>query len=91
MASEKAAEEANVMDEKIRQHFLAEEIIVFCLEGDGDGEFRGGPVRRAGYYVMPFCDPMCCRPYGPFEDRAVARAWYVLAAEGNEPEPPSDD
>jgi hypothetical protein len=36
---------------------------------------RGGPAREAGFYIMPFCDPMCCRPAGPFITAAVALAW----------------
>lgn len=42
--------------------------IEFLHEGDAADEFNGGPITEAGYYVMPFCHPMCCR-------RAVACEW----------------
>jgi hypothetical protein len=49
--------------------------ILWLSVGDWDGEMIGGPARAAGFYIMPFCTPMCCRPAGPFITAAVALAW----------------
>jgi hypothetical protein len=35
----------------------------------------GGKIQQAGFYVMPFCHPMCCRPDGPFRTKSAALAW----------------
>jgi hypothetical protein len=43
--------------------------------GDWDGEMQGGPAREAGYYMMPCCNPICCRPAGPFITAAAVLAW----------------
>jgi hypothetical protein len=49
---------------------------IFWLSvGDWGDEMRSGPAREAGFYILPFCDPMCCRPAGPFVTAAVALAW----------------
>jgi hypothetical protein len=56
-------------------HYYADPVIEFFLEGDGRDDWNGGPVTAAGYYVLPRCDTMCCRPYGPFPDVPTAREW----------------
>lgn len=35
----------------------------------------GGPIHMAGYYLDPFCHPMCCRPVGPFKTEQDAAIW----------------
>jgi hypothetical protein len=38
----------------------------------GQEDVAGGPIRASGFYVDPLCDPMCCRPKGPFRTRKMA-------------------
>lgn len=40
--------------------------------GEAGDEIYGGPVTQAGWYIHPYCDPMCCRPEGPFATREEA-------------------
>jgi hypothetical protein len=39
------------------------------------GRLADGPLPAAGWYVDPYCDPLCCLPDGPFPTEAAARAW----------------
>jgi hypothetical protein len=41
---------------------------------------NGGRLPRAGWYVRPYCHPMCCRPDGPFPTRAAAARWAQAMA-----------
>jgi hypothetical protein len=43
--------------------------ISYLSEGE---DCAGGPLTEDGWYVMHFCDPMCCRPTGPFLTREEA-------------------
>jgi hypothetical protein len=45
----------------------------------GHEDVAGGPIRASGYYVDPYCDPMCCRPKGPY--RTTKLALRALARE----------
>ena len=49
--------------------------IEFLPVGSGEGVIVGGPIRKEGYYVFPCCDPLCCRPYGPFPNPLEALGW----------------
>jgi hypothetical protein len=49
--------------------------IEFMAAGMGRGAIVGGPIRREGYYVFACCDPLCCRPYGPFASPGEALEW----------------
>jgi hypothetical protein len=40
-----------------------------------------GPIRVAGWYVDPYCDPMCCPPDGPFPARHAAEGWCRALAD----------
>jgi hypothetical protein len=57
------------------QRYYSYPSIHWLSVGDWDGEMIGGPAREAGFYVIPYCNPMCCRPAGPFITAAVALAW----------------
>ena len=35
-------------------------------------DWRCGAVTEAGWYTMPYCDPGCCRPRGPFSNKEDA-------------------
>jgi hypothetical protein len=61
------------------ERYFLDPSVVFLLEGDGTDEFVGGPITKAGYYVMPYCYVECCRPHGPFEDVVKARRWARVA------------
>ena len=41
----------------------------------GDTDVRDGPITEDGWYVDPYCHPMCCRPDGPFTTEEEAREW----------------
>ncbi len=41
----------------------------------GDDDVNGGPITESGWYVDPYCHPMCCRPDGPFSTADEARDW----------------
>ena len=46
---------------------------IYCYDvGEAGDELCGGPVTEAGWYVHPYCDPMCGRPEGPFATREEA-------------------
>lgn len=55
--------------------YYSDPTIRFFLEGEEADEWVDGPVKEAGYYIMPWCTPMCCRPWGPFPDQVTAREW----------------
>ncbi len=55
------------------QRFYAEPPAVWRMVGDGD--VNGGPITESGWYVDPYCDPLCCRPFGPFRTLEDACAW----------------
>jgi hypothetical protein len=58
---------------------------IFWLSvGEWGDEIRGGPAREAGFCIMPSCNPMCCRPAGPFVAAAVALAWARQEVEKSE-------
>lgn len=61
--------------EWIYQSPETDEPVIFLLDGDGEAEIAGGPIVEAGYYVLPECTPMCCRPHGPFATMPEARDW----------------
>jgi hypothetical protein len=46
-------------------------------------DFRGGPAKLDGWYIDPFCQVGCCRPWGPFTSEEAAREWSarVLATD----------
>ncbi|MBX9844837.1 MAG: hypothetical protein K2Z80_23810 [Xanthobacteraceae bacterium] len=44
-------------------HYFENPEILFWNVGD---IVAGGPIKIDGYYVSPYCDWGCCRPYGPF-------------------------
>jgi hypothetical protein len=44
------------------------------------GDVTGGPIRRAGYYVSPYCTTDCCRPEGPFRTIRLARRHAIKTA-----------
>jgi|ETNmetMinimDraft_23_1059889.scaffolds.fasta_scaffold309077_1 hypothetical protein len=52
-----------------------------------DEEVAGGAITESGYYVFPFCDPMCCRPAGPFRSVVEAREWARKEFCGGAPAP----
>jgi hypothetical protein len=66
------AEDAMANDFRRYYHYPT---IFWLSVGDWGDEMRDGPAREAGFYIKPFCDPMCCRPAGPFITAAVALAW----------------
>ncbi len=45
------------------------------LRTSGDTDVNGGPITETGWYVDPYCHPMCCRPDGPFVTYEQARDW----------------
>lgn len=53
--------------------YLADPYIAYHKSGDCAGEWIGGEATRSGFYIYPFCDPMCCRPEGPFTSEENAR------------------
>ncbi len=63
--------------------FFADPPIVWRNAGDTD--VNGGPITESGWYVDPYCHPMCCRPDGPFSTSDDARNWawteYEIPAE----------
>ncbi|MFN6953869.1 MAG: hypothetical protein ACK4PG_03635 [Acetobacteraceae bacterium] len=44
-------------------------------------EVANGPIRVAGWYVDPYCSPMCCPPDGPFPGRQAAEGWCGALAD----------
>lgn len=53
-------------------HYLSVRGIYWYEVGEAADEFYGGPVTQAGWYIYPYCEPMCCRPEGPFATREEA-------------------
>ena len=52
--------------------------VAFYAEGKA---VSGGPIRVAGWYVDPYCHPLCCPPYGPFPARQAAEGWCNALAD----------
>ncbi|WP_149535259.1 hypothetical protein [Siccirubricoccus phaeus] len=52
--------------------WFAAQPVEFYPKGEGVAD---GPIRVAGWYVDPYCHPLCCPPYGPFRTEAAARDW----------------
>jgi hypothetical protein len=58
--------------------WFASHPIEFYEEGEIVAE---GPIRVAGWYVDPYCHPLCCPPDGPFPARQAAEGWCNALAE----------
>lgn len=83
------AEETGVLDPWYRAHTKSGPTAGTCVDllsylwdpgvywydvGDGENEICGGPITEAGWYIHPYCHPMCCRPEGPFATREEAHS-----------------
>lgn len=80
-----AAEEYDVTE----GYYLDPEVI-FARAGERD-DFHGGPATLTGFYIVPFCDAGCCRPWGPFTSEAEAVQWcrMYIADDRNKYTPPA--
>jgi hypothetical protein len=58
--------------------YYSDPVIMFLRTND-----HGGGAAKAGYYIVPHCDPDCCAAFGgvstaelgPFSTRVKARQW----------------
>lgn len=61
------------------KHYYFDPEVVFLKVTDRDPR----TARKAGYYIVPHCDPDCCQAFGgvatgdlgPFSTRLKARRW----------------
>jgi hypothetical protein len=60
-------------DEALRAYFRDPVILEYEV---GAPSVVGG-IAKAGWYVLPYCDPGCCPPHGPFGSVEAARKWSI--------------
>lgn len=48
---------------------------IYFYETGSPDWWAGGPPKLNGFYIHPFCDPGCCRAWGPFPTKQAALAW----------------
>jgi hypothetical protein len=60
-------------DEALRAYYLNPVV----REYEPDASVCGPAITKTGWFVLPYCDPLCCPPHGPFDTMEAARRWSI--------------